>query len=614
MKTFFSTAFSTPLNGRKLIVMKGLALAVCAALGAIAGAQDRSLVAADPGYRILQMQVEMEVAPDRTMEVREEIKVRFTQPRRGIKRVIPLRQGANRIRLDRIKAGRPNASEGVKISRRDDEVEVRLGRVEALLPPGSERTYFISYRVRDAILERGDQQEGTGWAELYWNAVGPEWDTGMDEVRVRVRPQSGIWTIPASVVLRGAQGASSRQIRSEKQGLKSGQGLNLYLTNEGGAIATTIPLQPYEALTVAMALDPKGFPGPSGWAKFWSSLEPVAPIIFPLLAGLIMPVVWWIWGRDQRLKPGDPIFSPPMDLSPSQCGVLSDGRLDSQDMAAALCSLAQKGFLKLKGAGSTLDEVTVRDDAPANAFLPPEEALIFSAVRRHGPVLNADELKEALGARHREVRLEVMQSLRQAGLIHRPDEVVRALWIAAGILAAVVVGLAGLNWELAPQPLVFGCAALTGVIIVLFGWHMPRLTKKGALVRSQVMRFQQGIASPAAAQGDLMVRQDRFEKLTPYAVSFRQDRTWLSRFSDLPTPAWIVFDDTSRMASHLFSGIMHDMGRAASTPPIRAENPNNLWDDHTFGGGDGGGFGGGFGGGGGFSSGGGFGGGGGSSW
>jgi uncharacterized membrane protein YgcG len=68
------------------------------------------------------------------------------------------------------------------------------------------------------------------------------------------------------------------------------------------------------------------------------------------------------------------------------------------------------------------------------------------------------------------------------------------------------------------------------------------------------------------------------------------------------------------MASHLFSGIMHDMGRAASTPPIRAENPNNLWDDHTFGGGDGGGFGGGFGGGGGFSSGGGSGGGGGSSW
>ena len=116
---------------------------------------------------------------DGSMDVREVIDVNFTESSRGIYRTIPFYGPSGRYTIieDLRAIGGPASSytEG-------NYYNLRIGDPNIYLI--GDKTYTIAYRVKNAIagFEEGSSQR----TELYWNIIGPERTTTIDQVNFTV--------------------------------------------------------------------------------------------------------------------------------------------------------------------------------------------------------------------------------------------------------------------------------------------------------------------------------------------------------------------------------------------------------------------------------------------
>ena len=359
--------------------------------------------AARADERILSFDSTILVNRDGTLEVTEAIRVRAEGKdiRRGIYRDFPTtypRAGGGQVVVGFAfrSATRDGDKEPWHTETLGNGVRVYLGSASRTVPRG-EHTYVLVYRT--------DRQMGyfADHDELYWNVTGNGWGFAIDRASARLQLPD---EIPRTDIrLEGYTGPFGSK----------GQDFTASIENGAPSFVATRALRPREGLTL-VAMWPKGYIMPSvevaqplktaatggGDGEVTSFPAPAEvflghelphdsrPALFGL-SGLLLLVAyyyffWTLVGRDPPGRVIIPEYEMPPNLSVAAMRYLVRMKYDNECFAAALLSLAVKGYLRIEqkeglfGFGKSF--TLVREPKPGTMPLSKDEQKLLQKIFR----------------------------------------------------------------------------------------------------------------------------------------------------------------------------------------------------------------------------------------
>ena len=541
---------------------------------------------------IKRYDVQIQIQPSGSMLVTETIDYDFgSVPKHGIFRDIPERlhydDTYDRIyRIDVVSVKAVGAPADYEVEHEGGGIlHIRIGDPDVTV--SGEHVYTIVYRVDGALNGFPDHDE------LYWNAIGANWNVQIDQASARV-------TGPAPVT----------KVACFTGPVGSTLGCAKAVVKSGAAVFGQPIMPPYNALSIVVAL-PQG------------SVASTAPILeerwsldrafrrTPLTVGgsiglLALVVVGFgllIWrrGRDRRYRgsqvdqlmgsPGGeeqavplfekgeaPVeFAPPEDLRPGQVGTLIDERANTLDVTATIIDLAVRKYLVIEeiekqGWFGKPDWKLTRTDTTADDLLAYERKLLGALFATGNEVLMS-----GLKTKFHQQLVEVEDALyadavQRKWFLARPDTV-RERWVALGAAALVVsLGLAFVLVRWTKLGL-FAIPLLVGALLILVGarW-MPRRTAKGTAITRRVKGFRRVIETAETHMSRWAEQENVFTRYLPFAIVFGCTDKWAKAFEGLALPADTSWYVSSRpfvyasFAAQMDGFTVTTSGTIASTP------------------------------------------------
>lgn len=562
--------------------------------------------------------VDIVIEPSGSILVTETIVQEFgSTPRHGIYRDIPerLRYDETYDRVYPIEVLSVQASAGTPADVHTESVgaflRVRIGDPDVTIT--GRHTYEIRYRVEGA-LNGFDTHD-----ELYWNAIGAEWEQAVARSTVRVAGPVPITQVACFAGLYGSTGGCERAE-----------------IVDGAAVFSQRNLPAYNAFSIVVALPPGTVASTEPILEERWSLDRAferTPLTVGGSAGLLavvlggVGVLAWRRGRDRRfqgsqidqvmgnaggpeqtvplLEKGEaPVeFAPPEDLRPGQIGTLIDERANTLDVTATIVDLATRHYLVIeeieeKGWFGKPDWKLVKQPAPGDELLT-YERMLFDRLFTAGDQVLLSELKNTFASKLKEVEESLYSdAVRRKWFVGRPDRV-RAAWVGIGV-GALVVGV-GITFALArwTHLALLGAPLLVnGLALVVVAPWMPRRTAKGTALARRVAGFRRVIETAETHMSRWAEEENVFTRFLPYAIVFGCTDKWAKAFEGL---ASAPSTDTSWYVSSrpfVYASFADQMdGFAVTTGGIIASTPAGSGGSGFGGGGSSGGGGGGGGGG-----------------
>jgi uncharacterized membrane protein YgcG len=408
-----------------------------------------------------------------------------------------------------------------------------------------EHTYTLTYLVRGSLNAFADHDE------LYWNAVGNQWDVPIDQATVQV---SAPVDVTRAACFAGPLGSTAP---CQHGGITSG------VASFGQA-----GLGPNEGMTVVVAI-PKGVVASAGpvLRERWSL--PRAFAVTPVSAGAaggllavlaVLGAMVLVTGRDRRHSRsdahvaggtavqaeeavplsghGEPAMqsAPPADVRPGQAGTLLDGVANPRDVTGTIVDLAVRGYLRIEDAGeqTSRDWSLVRLDKTGGLL--DYEQILLDGLFKGPTTVKTSTLLSELGPEFTDYLKQAQDALyadvaERGWFTARPDKV-RRRWVVIGCVL-FVIGVAGViaaaatsHFGLIPVPV-----ALAGLVLVGCARWMPVRTAKGTDLTRRLLGFRRYITTAAPGQvpatGQTPAGQhDVFEDYLPYAIVFGCTKQW----------------------------------------------------------------------------------------
>jgi Predicted membrane protein (DUF2207) len=575
--------------------------------------------------QILDYTVDLQIEAAGTLLVTEQIAYDFgTEERHGILRDVPVRFRYD-DRYDRVyplevlgvwtSAQTPG---GYTLQDVDDTLRIRIGDPDQTIT--GQHDYRIVYRVEGALNGFADHDE------LYWNAIGADWEIPIQQASVTVRAPAAIGQVACYA---GPFGSTRSCGPSEADG-------------QTAAFATS-GLGPKEGLTVVVGFPTGVVPAPRPvLEERWSLTRAfsVTPGTLGMAGGVlvvVLLVLGWLFGiigRDRRpddaqgsLAGAMVEYVPPEGIRPAQAGLLADEVVNPVAITATVVDLAVRGYLRIEedpfgGDGDKPDWRLVKLKAADNDLLNYERVLLEGLFGSRLGSVQLSDLEKQFYDRFELVRSWLARDAVQRGwFIEQPDKV-QQRWVVRGravtVVGAVLTVLAAwqTHYGLVALPIL-----LAGLALMLGARRMPRRTPVGAELLRRVNGFRAYLQTAGVDGAGPAQALEQFSPYLPYAIVFGLTDQWTRTLALVGAPPQIPWYRGRRpYAPDRFGSHLHRFSRssaavlAASPPAILGLSGLKWGDSGSSGGGfSGGGFSGGGGGGGGFSGGGG-GGGGGGSW
>lgn len=555
-------------------------------------------------WRIPSYNIRMDIQPDSSVIITEIITADFTgDPHHGIYREIPLsgqdRFGNNyRFRHEILSVTDERGSDlQAKITNKSGRMHIRIGSPYVYV--SDQRAYIIRYRLMRAVHFFQEHDE------LYWNAVGHEWEVSIEQATCTV-------TLPSDVGkdrIRTASytGIYGSTITEAMSDAPDGRSVRFWMTR---------PLHSGEGMTIVVGW-PKGivrqpeFKEEASWFVRDNSYFFLPPVFFLLLLGL-----WHRAGRDPDTGRSEMVaYDPPDDLRPAELGTLIDEKVDMRDISASIIDLAVRGYLTIKphvdkglffSKTDYMLELTrpveqIKNEAGLNGF---ERELI-------GGIFGASDwrwissLKNSFYIHLPRIRDEIYDSLVRRGYFTHSPASVRLAYQILGLGLVAVAVIAGifarpftnvpLGWHVA--------VALCGLMLAASAYVMPRKTVKGKNALLGARGFEEYLSRAERQEIEHQERQNYFEKFLPYAMAFGIADKWARAFDgiQIAPPNWYTADGRGfhpSLFAHDLSSAGNDWAGAMSSQPRSSGSSGFFGGGSGFSGGSSGGGGGGGGGGG----------------
>ena len=545
--------------------------------------------------RITKFNSDVVITPDSKVDVTETITFRFTGgPWHGIIREIPVEyagpHGSNYTLFLNLKSVTDEGGTKLKVENSRDRQFLKL-KIYVPDADNSTRTISIEYTITNALRFFDD------YDEFYWNVTGDAWSMPIDSVVAHIVLPSNAQNIRANV-LTGAYGSRAHEAVAEVVG-------------NGVDVHSTAPLAMYEGLTVAVAFDKGAVREPTSAEKFAEFLRSNWPLIIPVITFFLMFWLWYTRGRDPRLRPIAAQYNPPDNLTPGEVGTLVDNSVDMRDITASIVDLAVRGFLVIEQQnkdhllGLTHSKEYIfhlkKPQAEWTALQPHEQTLLggFFPSGNAGDTVSLADLQNRFYQNIPEIKNRIFASLLGRGYyLHRPDTV-RAAYIGAAIVAAVVLVMAGsyLSKQTGMQTGPFVIAGiLTAIIIAIFGFFMPARTTTGARALEGVLGFEDFLNHVESDRFNRTIKTpEMFEKFLPFAMALGVEKNWSKAFQGIynQPPQWYQGGYGPNFYPMIFVNDLNSMSTQAGS--IMSSSPRSAEGSGFSGGGgsSGGGFGGG---------------------
>jgi uncharacterized membrane protein YgcG len=292
-------------------------------------------VMAQKEERILNYDVEIEISPDRSITVTEDIEVvvQGNRIKRGITRSLPKSrnfQGRKQyMSYDILSVQKDGKREPYHTKSENGNLTLYIGEEDVLLRPGT-YLYTIRYRVPNQIA-RFDTYD-----ELYWNVIGQAWQFPIERASCLLSLPGEAGLVQQSCYT-GSYGQTEQAcVFSEPEGDAE---VDLMLK-------TIRPLARYEGLTMGVGFE-KGFiDPPSAWERYG-----IAGILGSALLILLIYFVttWYKYGVDPPRPTPYPLYESPEGISPAGISYISKEVYSSKKgLTASLIHLAVQGFLHIE--------------------------------------------------------------------------------------------------------------------------------------------------------------------------------------------------------------------------------------------------------------------------
>jgi uncharacterized membrane protein len=542
--------------------------------------------------RIKSFDVTATLSEERRLIIREEIRYDFTDlTRRGIYRYIPesyTRDGMKyklNYKLRSIK--RDGKDESYQQSRDGDLWVLKIGNADVTIT--GEHVYVIEYETNKAI------NFFDGHTELYWNVTGNEWPLPIDSASFKLySPVRDDKDKIAFACFTGVSGSIETACE-------------LTDTENGLLVKTTKNLNNYEGLSVVFGFEPGTIKYPTTADRFWEALRDNWIILTPFLVLVIMFYLWWTKGKDPEPETVIPQYDIPKGLSPLVLsGALGSGAIPQRGITAEIIEMARKGYLHIeygtekKLFGEKQTYTFLKKEQPSSNSNKWEEILwdgLFKKGNRDKSSFK-DLQKDEFYKNVQRANSAAQKELKNLEIFDFDPFSIRILYIIAAAVTGFVIAMIGAD---APIGSAVGFAIF--VIIAVFGWFMPRRTKKGTSLIAEVKGFKWFLSVTEEERLKFHNAPARtpqqFMEFLPAAIALGVETAWAEQFKDLhiEPPEWAE-GNVSSFTPILLANSIAQMNTASAasvySPPSQAGSGGSGFS--SGGGRSGGGFGGGGGG------------------
>ncbi len=496
-------------------------------LGAILFLSAPPAALAQSGEEIRSFASDITVLSDGRISVTETIVYFFPEPRHGIYRDIPTSYETDQGEKFSIPLDIKSVTDGrggqwaYQIEGTKYAVRIKIGDADKMI--SGEQTYVISYDASGALRYFPDHDE------LYWNATGTEWTVPLLRAAVSVHLPDNI---PADQVtlkcFTGQYGSTSAECVKNLQGRTAEFAASDFLTVvvgwPPGLVAKLLPLQP------------------GWWEKYWTWLLFGLPFLIPIFAFIILFRRWWRFGRDIKGSPTLVVqYDPPDKLTPAEVGTLLDERADIKDMSATIVHLAVRGFIKIREIekqglifkSKDYEFVKLKDYAFDPAVKPYESSILAVLFSSGATTSTLSSLKENYAFKDHLTAIQggMYDQLVRLGYYEQSPEKVRSVYVGIGVMLLMI----GMFTMIFAAPLM-----ITGAILVLFGFIMPRRTAAGVAALDHAKGFREYLSQAEKYRLQWQEKENIFEQFLPYAMVFGVVDKWCQAFEglSLKQPDW----------------------------------------------------------------------------
>lgn len=489
---------------------------------------------------IVSFDVGIRIEQNGRVQISEKIQYDFGKNlRHGIFRNIPYKYknkvGNYTIGLDDI-AVTDGSGEKLKFktSKENGEVVLKIGDPDAYIT--GVHTYVINYTVEGAINFFDTEDE------LYWNVTGNNWSVPINSATAQIY-------LPNTVSVETIKLACYAGALGTANWCEQLQVGNPALVGQKN-------LQAEQGLTMAISF-PKGIVRePTAQEKAMRTLQDNFLFFLPLLVLLILFFVWKKYGRDPKGR-GVIVtqFEAPDDLTPAEVGTVFDYKAHNKDISAEIIQLAVRGYLKInrmekKGIiRNTIDYELVQLKPAKDLQRTYQKTLLATLFGNDENTINKNTVLISSFKKDTKVYVEVQNVIRQvyqglvaAGYFKSNPSTIRWVFVLIGFF------IIGLGILLATLASVVGFA-VSGLLILIFGFFMPALTQKGMAVKEHILGLKTYLQVAEKARLEFHnapeKNPEQFEKLLPFAIVLGAEQQWAKQFEHIyvSPPSW--YGDTT---------------------------------------------------------------------
>lgn len=572
---------------------------------------------------IPEYDVAIQINADGSLDVVEDITYQFTDNSHGIYRLIPNRYDYNPDPTyqrvfeisDMQVSSRTGAPTDVESTQDGDYLSLRIGDPDRTVIGKQE--YRLAYHVVGALNSFPDHEE------LYWNAIGTEWQTTIDVGHVVVTAPAvsdGLcfWGPEGSSRTCGTTKLTADSLVGRQQPLGYGAGMTVVVGMPSGSVDVPPPIlqerwSPQRAFSLtaatigtSLALLLAGAAGvwflafrrgrDRRYAGEIPGLAPVAGMesreeVRPLGVSAEGPVEW----------------TPPEGMPPGLVGTLQDEQANVLDVTATIVDLAVRGYIRIdelprSSMFAKRDWQLVQLKAAGPELLTYERTL-FDALFSGRNVVALSELKQTFAKDLHRVQSQLYDEMVYRKWYRRRPDTTRTSWYVLGFLA--VGGAVGLTYLLARYTH-FGIVGLTlvlvGLALFLASRAMPARTGAGSAALARVLGFKRYISTAEANQLKWEEAQSLFSRYLPFAIVFGEADRWAKVFAELavaqgvamPAVAWYTGPQGWSYADFGHSISAFSTSTAGSLSAVASSGGSGFGGGGFSGGGGGGGGGGGW--------------------
>jgi len=528
--------------------------------------------------QITRFDVVATINKDRRITVEETIEYDFgSQFRHGIYRYIPTGYDRNGGRyyllLDLVSVTQDGNKAIYTKTKNPNETNLKIGEGDKTIT--GKHTYVIRYNVNRALNDFPDEDV----VEWYWNVTGNGWNVPILSSSLTMRgPAEAV----DSTCFTGVYGSTQKACSITKTG-------DVYETR------LTKPLSAREGLTVAFRFPLDSVLPVSTGDKILFWIVDNAWAATPFIVFFIMYGIWWFKGRDPKGR-GTIIaqYEEPHKLNVLQMSGLLDESVTSRAVTAALLDLARRGYMHVEYEGEKNKKMFLIKDREADAGMNDAERALFDGVFSEGSRVDTDKRVDDLYIAVSKARELTVKQLVNDGYYDKRPGIVRGLWYTAAFAVPVIMMMT-LTAFLGSLMIV--SSIISGIIMMFFAHYMPRVTRKGAIVREEIKGFKTFLyvtEEKRLAFTDAPEKKpEQFARFLPAAVLFGVEKKWANQFKDMqvPSPEYVQGYNNFNVGS--FVNTVHamesDMSSSYAAPSSSGSGGSGFSGGGSGGGGGGGG-------------------------